>query len=128
MIRRPPRSTRTDTLFPYATLFRSLAPREEARLRNRVTLMPHTESAPLLHDMFGADIFRPQGDLDRPLTVRELKTLASSRRIEIGVHGYEHTVLAPRSALFVDQQPVRAATEPEAPIRYRPPANPYPND
>src|SRR3546814_18487160 len=26
-IRRPPRSTRTDTLFPYTTLFRSLAPR-----------------------------------------------------------------------------------------------------
>src|SRR3546814_20266476 len=30
MIRRPPRSTRTDTLFPYTTLFRSLA---EAGLR-----------------------------------------------------------------------------------------------
>src|SRR3546814_14822770 len=27
MIRRPPRSTRTDTLFPYTTLFRSLAVR-----------------------------------------------------------------------------------------------------
>src|SRR3546814_10887510 len=26
MIRRPPRSTRTDTLFPYTTLFRSCAP------------------------------------------------------------------------------------------------------
>src|SRR3546814_3346708 len=26
MIRRPPRSTRTDTLFPYTTLFRSLLP------------------------------------------------------------------------------------------------------
>src|SRR3546814_1793693 len=26
MIRRPPRSTRTDTLFPYTTLFRSLDP------------------------------------------------------------------------------------------------------
>src|SRR3546814_7335251 len=26
MIRRPPRSTRTDTLFPYTTLFRSLFP------------------------------------------------------------------------------------------------------
>src|SRR3546814_3926746 len=26
MIRRPPRSTRTDTLFPYTTLFRSQAP------------------------------------------------------------------------------------------------------
>src|SRR3546814_18135662 len=29
MIRRPPRSTRTDTLFPYTTLFRS---RDEARV------------------------------------------------------------------------------------------------
>src|SRR3546814_7311036 len=27
MIRRPPRSTRTDTLFPYTTLFRSVPPR-----------------------------------------------------------------------------------------------------
>src|SRR3546814_11702686 len=27
MIRRPPRSTRTDTLFPYTTLFRSALPR-----------------------------------------------------------------------------------------------------
>src|SRR3546814_5732020 len=26
MVRRPPRSTRTDTLFPYTTLFRSIAP------------------------------------------------------------------------------------------------------
>src|SRR3546814_790564 len=30
-IRRPPRSTRTDTLFPYTTLFRSPGPRDEAR-------------------------------------------------------------------------------------------------
>src|SRR3546814_18887334 len=30
MIRRPPRSTRTDTLFPYTTLFRSPAPGDEA--------------------------------------------------------------------------------------------------
>src|SRR3546814_6905813 len=27
MIRRPPRATRTDTLFPYTTLFRSVQPR-----------------------------------------------------------------------------------------------------
>src|SRR3546814_7258612 len=33
MIRRPPRSTRTDTLFPYTTLFRSL---EADRLQERV--------------------------------------------------------------------------------------------
>src|SRR3546814_3896851 len=30
MIRRPPRSTRTDTLFPYTTLFRSHQPRHRA--------------------------------------------------------------------------------------------------
>src|SRR3546814_20007177 len=29
MLRRPPRSTRTDTLFPYTTLFRSAGPGEE---------------------------------------------------------------------------------------------------
>src|SRR3546814_18378101 len=32
MIRRPPRSTRTDTLFPYTTLFRSRRRREPERL------------------------------------------------------------------------------------------------
>src|SRR3546814_10237875 len=32
MIRRPPRSTRTDTLFPYTTLFRSLAVLEQGEL------------------------------------------------------------------------------------------------
>src|SRR3546814_11749887 len=32
MIRRPPRSTRTDTLFPYTTLFRSLAAGTCARI------------------------------------------------------------------------------------------------
>src|SRR3546814_1156964 len=32
MIRRPPRSTRTDTLFPYTTLFRSIMGNEQCRL------------------------------------------------------------------------------------------------
>src|SRR3546814_13595096 len=39
MIRRPPRSTRTDTRFPYTTLFRSSSSRRSARassLRRRV--------------------------------------------------------------------------------------------
>src|SRR3546814_17882078 len=35
MIRRPPRSTRTDTLFPYTTLFRS------ARLQGQLPAAPH---------------------------------------------------------------------------------------
>src|SRR3546814_1523276 len=35
MIRRPPRSTRTDTLFPYTTLFRSIAPMQRANTRQQ---------------------------------------------------------------------------------------------
>src|SRR3546814_1658413 len=37
MIRRPPRSTRTDTLFPYTTLFRSL-------LRAEALIGPHEDN------------------------------------------------------------------------------------
>src|SRR3546814_6498441 len=36
MIRRPPRSTRTDTLFPYTTLFRSLSGLAQAQLLRAV--------------------------------------------------------------------------------------------
>src|SRR3546814_3989229 len=35
IIRRPPRSTRTDTLFPYTTLFRSVAIRERRKSLRR---------------------------------------------------------------------------------------------
>src|SRR3546814_6706457 len=38
MIRRPPRSTRTDTLFPYTTLFRSDRKQEDS-LTHRVSIM-----------------------------------------------------------------------------------------
>src|SRR3546814_20397228 len=38
MIRRPPRSTRTDTLFPYTTLFRSAGP---GRMRGGIHIQCH---------------------------------------------------------------------------------------
>src|SRR3546814_16228883 len=44
MIRRPPRSTRTDTLFPYTTLFRSvatLAATPEPGRRNAMRILKH---------------------------------------------------------------------------------------
>src|SRR3546814_3112492 len=41
MIRRPPRSTRTDTLFPYTTLFRSV----DSRPTSSETRAPHTSPA-----------------------------------------------------------------------------------
>src|SRR3546814_2969227 len=40
MIRRPPRSTRTDTLFPYTTLFRSLEREAPHALRYRAQRRP----------------------------------------------------------------------------------------
>src|SRR3546814_17198306 len=38
MIRRPPRSTRTDTLFPYATLFRSAEAVDDVEMFLRIIL------------------------------------------------------------------------------------------
>src|SRR3546814_4747235 len=59
MIRRPPRSTRTDTLFPYTTLFRS------ARLQRR---FPNV-SAPVLGTMVNSesDAFRANAAHNRAL-------------------------------------------------------------
>src|SRR3546814_18609378 len=47
MIRRPPRSTRTDTLFPYTTLFRSDVGFIQAPARIKAT--PPEPEQPLLH-------------------------------------------------------------------------------
>src|SRR3546814_5311235 len=43
MIRRPPRSTRTDTLFPYTTLFRSLGDAPEIAARGGRPVRRHVE-------------------------------------------------------------------------------------
>src|SRR3546814_14334671 len=61
MIRRPPRSTRTDTLFPYTTLFRS-------SLRDAVTsVATHRSSAKLA--ALQAQAFVPRGaHIECPLT------------------------------------------------------------
>src|SRR3546814_18960402 len=49
MIRRPPRSTRTDTLFPYTTLFRSEEALQESEERVRLILDSSAEG------IFGCD-------------------------------------------------------------------------
>src|SRR3546814_3562455 len=72
MIRRPPRSTRTDTLFPYTTLFRSVA---DAQTGESISLRERAE-----HDQVrvavepGAHV-RSQGDVDRKSTRLELQSL-----------------------------------------------------
>src|SRR3546814_18976451 len=45
MSRRPPRSTRTDTLFPYTTLFRSISGRNTPRLIRRSQLLSKTATS-----------------------------------------------------------------------------------
>src|SRR3546814_10416570 len=57
MIRRPPRSTRTDTLFPYTTLFRSLA--GEALQQVVVVDIPYT--GPVLPRALGQAIVGREG-------------------------------------------------------------------
>src|SRR3546814_5880661 len=41
MIRRPPRSTRTDTLFPYTTLFRSVGDLRRLQIARTLNLIIH---------------------------------------------------------------------------------------
>src|SRR3546814_3858422 len=98
MIRRPPRSTRTDTLFPYTTLFRSAGPggRGDRPRRNRreqpltpqvataggsmnagakvLTIRPGT---PFL-DALAAGILHEAGD--DPLALADMTILLPTRR------------------------------------------------
>src|SRR3546814_19166714 len=50
MIRRPPRSTRTDTLFPYTTLFRSPASRF-GRIESYLPILTRTGPRTWTHDV-----------------------------------------------------------------------------
>src|SRR3546814_3099481 len=65
MIRRPPRSTRTDTLFPYTTLFRSWHHRQ----------LHH-------HQQGGNRAWLHQPDIDRPATLGHIPVAGRSMRSE----------------------------------------------
>src|SRR3546814_9477427 len=92
MIRRPPRSTRTDTLFPYTTLFRSpgvesaLATREqvvERREGNRHLFAERLERAirHRLQPRIGQDIEGETGEAIRRMVIKE----AGGDQLAIGV-------------------------------------------
>src|SRR3546814_5655744 len=67
MIRRPPRSTRTDTLFPYTTLFRSLL-RDIGRALD-VELIDHIIVTQREHHRLAAGKTPPRGRPGPPLTL-----------------------------------------------------------
>src|SRR3546814_8618844 len=63
MIRRPPRSTRTDTLFPYTTLFRS---GDQVVERNAVDQVQRVEDVALgLGHLLPVRVAHQAGDVDR---------------------------------------------------------------
>src|SRR3546814_12429920 len=75
MIRRPPRSTRTDTLFPYTTLFRSQPPRYrpvstdvKAQKRFISTIARRLDSLGAMtrgqRQTGGQNMFRPEDNLE----------------------------------------------------------------
>src|SRR3546814_16504524 len=64
MIRRPPRSTRTDTLFPYTTLFRSCRDIDDALDRSAL----RREPAPQADVGEAADRGRRKPEQQRPVT------------------------------------------------------------
>src|SRR3546814_14444256 len=122
MRRRPPRSTRTDTLFPYTTLFRSLAAggrqfeaaeaqergrdpaHDRARLGARVAVVEH-----VAHDLVAGPHQR-QRTRGRPaavvhgLAAPELADRRAQHRAAVGVAGIR------RGAGALDFQPVAAET------------------
>src|SRR3546814_1498650 len=92
MIRRPPRSTRTDTLFPYTTLFRSA----RALLDHRDTPVRWRPLRPSRAEgLAGAGHRRPQGQEDRRRDgLRRLQyapRLHGAARLErVGLQDREH--------------------------------------
>src|SRR3546814_8202708 len=87
MIRRPPRSTRTDTLFPYTTLFRSHRPEIEAnwpRVMRRVA-------------GYNLDIFNNRSE--RPYTADNSVKLAHLLVGAEGTLAYTRTLTLPLSEL-----------------------------
>src|SRR3546814_791811 len=77
MIRRPPRSTRTDTLFPYTTLFRSLAGERSA--------------LSIVADQFGCPT---------PAAALAARILATAERLEPECYGTYHCAGDERTSWF----------------------------
>src|SRR3546814_2201217 len=84
MIRRPPRSTRTDTLFPYTTLFRSAE-----------TLTPPSKldgvELTLEGDSFAEEMARTKPHIGRPRVQRPAPTPQAASAASAAKRSEEHT-------------------------------------
>src|SRR3546814_17389643 len=84
MIRPPPRSTRTDTLFPYTTLFRSLVVAEDARLLGQLDEQPlrHDPASFLPHARSGGG-----DEAEQPVLLSERAAPANGARFPLVADG-----------------------------------------
>src|SRR3546814_14014065 len=85
MIRRPPRSTRTDTLFPYTTLFRSFEALEEAHAEQRHAAGLLADRRRQVVELELADAQGAQGDRGGMRSEEHTSELQSLMRISYAV-------------------------------------------
>src|SRR3546814_21059311 len=97
MIRRPPRSTRTDTLFPYTTLFRSVE-----RIAHRIIARDLLTDAAVLDRWAAVDLGR-FGERDEQVEVRpEAGAVGGDIALDHpGRHGDRETAANRRHAMVV---------------------------
>src|SRR3546814_18981706 len=86
MIRRPPRSTRTDTLFPYTTLFRSRLPAAPRSSPQEVLDDPHVEAMGYLHRMPFPGAARDVPIIETPFRMSATPDRIHSRPHLLGEH------------------------------------------
>src|SRR3546814_10803335 len=101
MIRRPPRSTRTDTLFPYTTLFRSggfvFADVDAARLEGKAQLA--FRSGWLGLDSFGHATFVEVAEIAEPDFFQLVERLARHLETDYGAPSFGQALAAARHEL-----------------------------
>src|SRR3546814_13364304 len=87
MLRRPPRSTRTDTLFPYTTLFRSAIATLRSRNRRSAGQLPRDRLCERIRNRIAALVLRRREAHPRPED-------AASRVVEriVAARGRDRTV------------------------------------
>src|SRR3546814_18929229 len=96
MIRRPPRSTRTDTLFPYTTLFRSLQ-RKGVEERQRFLVAPIELQSPTREGICSVTEIILTDKAPRTKIHRE------TAYVDLGIRAVAHCVIQIGSDISLDQ-------------------------
>src|SRR3546814_16441480 len=124
MIRRPPRSTRTDTLFPYTTLFRSPAPVQDAPSPTAEapsrepdviyvpTPQPVVDAMLKLAEVKQGDVLYDLGSGDGRIPITAAKTYGTRAG---GIDIAPQPLATPRAHTKTDGPPEKAKPPPHAP-------------